>query len=66
VLGRISELKQTETKWKTEMIQNWDRNSTCIRWCNQTFPNSVDKEIYVYKNKHSLRSKTKGYGDKIH
>jgi hypothetical protein len=22
VLGRISELKQTETKWKTEMIQN--------------------------------------------
>jgi hypothetical protein len=26
----------------------------------------VDNEIYAYKNKHSLRSNTKGYGVKTH
>jgi hypothetical protein len=26
----------------------------------------VDNEIYAYNNKHSLRSKTKGYSCKIH
>jgi hypothetical protein len=26
----------------------------------------VDNEIYAYKNKHSLRSNTKGYGGKTH
>jgi hypothetical protein len=32
----------------------------------QKFPDWVDNEIYAYKNKHSLRSNTKGYGDKTH
>jgi hypothetical protein len=36
-----------------------------IRGCIQTFPDWVDKEIYA-NNKHSLRSNTKGYGDKTH
>jgi len=26
----------------------------------------IGKEIYVYNNKHSLRSNTKGYGGKTH
>jgi hypothetical protein len=32
----------------------------------QKFPDWVDNEIYAYNNKHSLRSNTKGYGDKPH
>jgi hypothetical protein len=35
-------------------------------WCIQKFPDWVDNEIYAYKNKHSLRSDTKGYGGKTH
>jgi hypothetical protein len=34
------------------------------RGCIQKFPDWVDNEIYAYKNKHSLRSNTKGYGGK--
>jgi hypothetical protein len=34
--------------------------------CVQKFPDWVDNEIYVYNNKHSLRSNTKGYGGKTH
>jgi hypothetical protein len=37
-----------------------------IRRCIQKFPDSVDKEIYAYNNKHSLRSNSKGYGGKTH
>jgi hypothetical protein len=37
-----------------------------VRRCIQKFPDWVDKEIYAYNNKHSLRSNTKGYGDKTH
>jgi hypothetical protein len=33
--------------------------------CNQKFPDWVDNEINK-KNKHSLRSNTKGYGDTTH
>jgi hypothetical protein len=32
----------------------------------QNFPDWVDNEIYVYGNKHWLRSNTKGYGGKTH
>jgi hypothetical protein len=32
----------------------------------QKFPDWVYDEIYAYNNKHSLRSNTKGYGDKTH
>jgi hypothetical protein len=32
----------------------------------QKFPDSVGNEIYAYKNKHSLRRNTMGYGRKIH
>jgi hypothetical protein len=32
----------------------------------QKLPDWVDKEIYAYNNKHSLRSNTKGYGGKTH
>jgi hypothetical protein len=32
--------------------------------CIQKFPDWVDEEIYAYKNKHSLRSNTEGYGGK--
>jgi hypothetical protein len=35
-----------------------------LRWCIQKFPDWVDNE--VNNNKHSLRSNTKGYGDKTH
>jgi hypothetical protein len=44
----------------------------CVVWnnfvqgCIQKFPDWVDKEIYTYNNKHSLRTNTKGYGGKIH
>jgi hypothetical protein len=34
--------------------------------CNQKFPDSVDNEIYSYKNKHSLRSNSNGYDGKTH
>jgi hypothetical protein len=35
----------------------------CLIWgCIQKFPDWVDDEIYAYKNKHSLRCNTKGYG----
>jgi hypothetical protein len=40
------------------------RSKPPIRGCNQKFPDWVDNEIYVYKNKFSLRSNTKGYGGK--
>jgi hypothetical protein len=36
-----------------------------LRNCIQKFPDWVDNEIN-YNNKHSLRSNTKGYGDKTH
>jgi len=35
-----------------------------LRGCIHKFPDWVDKEIYAYKNKHSLRSNTKGYEGK--
>jgi hypothetical protein len=35
-----------------------------VRECIQKFPDWVDNEIYAYDNKHSLRSNTKGYGNK--
>jgi hypothetical protein len=38
----------------------------CIRGCIQKVPDWVDNEIYAYNNKHSLRSNTKGYDDKLH
>jgi len=37
-----------------------------VRRCNQKFPDWVDKEIYAYNNKHSLRNNIKGYGGKSH
>jgi hypothetical protein len=37
-----------------------------IRGCVQKFPDLFDNEIYTYKNKHSLRSNTKGYDGKTH
>jgi hypothetical protein len=37
-----------------------------VRGCIQKFPDWVDKEIYAYNKKHSLRSNTKGYGGKTH
>jgi hypothetical protein len=33
---------------------------------SKSFAGWVDNEIYAYKNKHSLRSNTKGYGGKNH
>jgi hypothetical protein len=32
-----------------------------IRRCIQKFPDWFDNEIYVYNNKHSIRSNIKGY-----
>jgi len=37
-----------------------------IRGYIQKFPDWVDKEIYTYNNKNSLRSNTKCYGGKSH
>jgi hypothetical protein len=37
-----------------------------IRGCIQKFPDCVDKDIYAYNNKYSLRINIKGYGGKIH
>jgi hypothetical protein len=37
-----------------------------IRGCIQKIPDWVDKKIYAYNNKHSLRSNTKCYGGKTH
>jgi hypothetical protein len=42
------------------MIRIW------LRLYIQKFPDWVDNEIYAYKNKHSLRGNTKGYGGKTH
>jgi hypothetical protein len=42
-------------------------NGEHVQGCIQTFPNWVDYEINNNnKNKHSLRSNTKGYGGKTH
>jgi hypothetical protein len=38
----------------------------CIRGCIQKFPDWIKNEINNNNNKHSLRSNTKGYGDKTH
>jgi hypothetical protein len=37
-----------------------------LRGCIEKFPDWVDNEIYAYKNKHPLKSNTKGYGGKTH
>jgi hypothetical protein len=37
-----------------------------IRGCIQKFPGWADNETYAYKNKHLLKSNTKGYGGKTH
>jgi hypothetical protein len=37
-----------------------------MRGCIKKFPDYVDNEINNNKNKHSLRSNTKGYGGKTH
>jgi hypothetical protein len=37
-----------------------------VRGCIQKFPDWIDNELYAYKNKHSMRSNTKGYGCKTH
>jgi hypothetical protein len=39
---------------------------TEIRGCIQKVPDWVNKEIYAYNNKHSLRSNIKDYGGKTH
>jgi hypothetical protein len=46
------------------IIQNGFRGDECVRDCIQKFPDWVDNEIN--NNKHSLRSKTKGYGGDTH
>jgi hypothetical protein len=61
-------------------VLNWARGTSSCRgnllliynftfaiwWCIQKFPDWVDNEMYAYKNKHSLRTNTKRYGDKTH
>jgi hypothetical protein len=47
-------------RWK--MLHDEKRRSVCI----QKFPDWVDKEIYTYNNKHSLRRNIKGNGGKTH
>jgi hypothetical protein len=42
------------------------RTLSYIRGCIQKFPDWIDKEIYAYNNKHSLRSNTKDYGSKTY
>jgi hypothetical protein len=42
------------------------RGEFLVRGYIQMFPDWVHNEIYAYKNKHSLRSNTKGYGGKTH
>jgi hypothetical protein len=37
-----------------------------VRGCVQKFPDWVDNEIYAYLWYYSLRSNTKGYGDKTY
>jgi hypothetical protein len=37
-----------------------------VRGCIQKFPDWVEKEMYAYNSKHSLRSNTKGYGGDSH
>jgi len=58
-----------DLKWFTVSEVNSGLNRpqgliTDIRGCIQKFPDWVDNEIN--KDKHSLRSNTKGYGDKTH
>jgi hypothetical protein len=48
----------SSTEFMVEYIHIWG--------CIQKFPNWIYNEIYAHKNKHSLRSNTKGYGDKTH
>jgi hypothetical protein len=37
-----------------------------VQGCIQKLSDWVDNEIYAYKNKHSLRKDTRGYGSKTH
>jgi hypothetical protein len=48
------------------MVINGNVNVINTRGCIQKFPDWVDNEINNNNNKHSLRSNTKGYGDKTH
>jgi hypothetical protein len=50
--------------WRGAQLKHRDNFTFTLRGCIQKFPNWVDTEIN--NNKHSLRSNTKGYGDKIH
>jgi hypothetical protein len=47
-------------------MENVNIDIATIRACIQKFPDWVYNEIYAYKNNHSLRSNTKGYGGKTH
>jgi len=42
------------------------QNEVNIRTCIEKLLDWVDIQIYAYKDKHSLRSNTKGYGGKTH
>jgi hypothetical protein len=52
--------------WRFTLWDTCDKELFEIRGCIQKFPDWVDNEICAYNNKHSLRSNTKGYGDKTH
>jgi hypothetical protein len=47
------------------LVVTW--SAEYVRGCNQKFPDWIDNEMNNNnKNKHSLRSNTKGYGSKTH
>jgi hypothetical protein len=49
------------SRWiRKEAVVVHSKLFTHLRGCIQKFPDWVDKEIYAYNNKHSLRSNTSG------
>jgi hypothetical protein len=59
------QLKRSE--YTTPVRKAAERDTKWVTWgCIQKFPDWIDKEIYAYNNKHSLRSNTESYGGKTH
>jgi hypothetical protein len=61
---RSAELTLQKVQIARKYIDKTDGYNFSVRGCIQKFSDWVDNEIYAYKNKHSLRSRTKGYSGK--
>jgi hypothetical protein len=69
--NQFNTMKTYTTFWSVKLkgrsySEDLGVNGRIIQECIQKFPDWVDNEIYAYNNKHSLRSDTKNYDNKIH